>query len=46
MIIEGLLLFAALTGAQVLLAQVVADKLTELESSKAADFDPRFVNAH
>ncbi|WP_158809497.1 hypothetical protein [Beijerinckia sp. L45] len=46
MIIEGLLLFTAVTGAQVLLAQVVADKLTVLASKKTSEFDPRFFNGH
>ena len=46
MIIGGLLLFAALTGAQVLLAEAVAERLTVLARAKNADFDPRFFNAH
>lgn len=46
MIIGGLILFTALTGAQVLLAQLVADKLTVLAGKETRDFDPRFVNAH
>ncbi len=46
MIIESVILFAAVTGARVLLAQVVADKLTVLATDKTGVFDPRFVNAH